>query len=82
MPDMWQEYDCPACGMDFELDACDILAVGESCYCSGCGGHHTAGQDGPTETMLRLYVNGELSYRGLPRDAAEKAAWLAEISHP
>ena len=79
-PDIWQEYDCPVCGMDFDLAEDQILAVGESCSCSGCGGQHIAGLDGgPNETMIRLVADGAIEFRPLPRDAAEKAAWLAEV---
>lgn len=79
-PDIWQEYDCPFSGIDFDLTDHEILAVGERCYCSGCGGFHTAGEDGPDETFVRLTPDGDLIYRDLPRDAAEKSAWLAEVS--
>ncbi|HJV76038.1 MAG TPA: hypothetical protein VJ654_17590 [Noviherbaspirillum sp.] len=74
---IWQEYDCSS-GIDFDLCESEILAEGESCYCSGCGGHHVAGKDGPTETFVE-HDSGELEYRGLPKDAEEKAAWLASI---
>jgi hypothetical protein len=78
---IWQEYDCSS-GIDFDLNESEILADGESCYCSGCGEHHVAGKDGPKWTYVQHH-NGELESRGLPKDAAEKAAWLAEIAtHP
>jgi hypothetical protein len=76
--EIWQEYDCPS-GIDFDLFEGDILTIGESCYCSGCGKHHVAGVDGPTQTAAQ-HANGEVEYRGLPKDAAEKAAWLSEIA--
>jgi hypothetical protein len=78
-PDIWQEYDCPKCGIDFDLADREILAVGEKCYCSGCGVYHTAGEDGPKETMVRLVADSELIFRGIPKDANEKDAWLAEV---
>lgn len=78
--EIWQEYDC-ASGIDFDLFDGEILAEGESCYCPGCGGRHVAGVDGPKQTTVQ-HVDGELEYRGLPKDATEKAAWLAEIATP
>jgi hypothetical protein len=78
-PDIWQEYDCPQCGIDFDIAGEQILAVGERFYCSGCGEHHTAGEDGPKETMVRLVPDGELTFRDLPKDAPEKAAWQKEV---
>lgn len=74
--DIWQEFDCPH-GADTDLFEEDIAVVGEQVYCSWCGGYHTAGIDGPTHTGIRL-SDGEVHYRGLPADAAEKAAWIAE----
>ncbi len=75
-PDIWQDYDCPNCGIDFDLHGADILAIGEKCYCSGCGQYHTAGID-IMQTCIHS-SNGELECRGVPKDAAEKAAWIAE----
>lgn len=79
-PDIWQQYDCPKSGIDFDIFDGEILAAGERCYCSGCGGYHTAGKDGPNETIVRLAADGEMIFRDLPKDAAEKAAWLEEVA--
>ena len=79
-PDIWQEYDCPKCGIDFDIYGSNILAIGEKCYCSGCGGYHTA-EDVIKETMIRLVTDGELVFRGLPKDANEKASWINEVQY-
>lgn len=82
---IWQEHECDACAIDFDLMGSEIIAQGESCYCSGCGGHHAAGvEPGPTETMALHAPDDEhpdewIEVRPLPRDAIEKAAWLAEV---
>lgn len=76
---IWQEHECDGCLIDFDIEGEKILAVGEQVYCSGCGGHHTAGvEPGPTETYTES-TTGEFGVRPLPKDAAEKAAWLAEV---
>ena len=75
---IWQEYDCPECLIDFDLTGDEILAVGEECFCSGCGGWHKAGpQDVISETYI-LGADDQMQVRGLPVDAAEKVAWIAE----
>lgn len=75
---IWQEHDCDACAIDFDLHDEQIAIAGEMIYCSGCGGHHQAGvHPGPTQTYI-VRDTGEFEIRELPRDAAEKAAWLAE----
>lgn len=76
MSQIWQEYDCPASLIDFDLHGDEILCAGESCHCSACDGQHMAGIDGPKQTTIR--VNGELHFRGIPFDAKQKAAWIAE----
>lgn len=75
---IWQEYDCPACGIDFDLFEDELLAVGEQCYCSGCGGHHKAGPGEPIDQTYMIGRDGELIIRGVPADAAQKAAWIKE----
>jgi hypothetical protein len=78
-PEIWQEYDCPDSGIDFDIAEADIVAVGERFYCSGCGKQHTATLDFPATTYVRLSPGGDLEFRRTPKDAAEKAAWLAEV---
>lgn len=78
-PDIWQEIDCPIAQSDIDLDESQICAAGDRCYCSLCGGHHIAGEDGPNQTVLRLDPCGPMIFRGLPKDAEEKAAWIAEV---
>ena len=78
--DIWQEYDCPESGIDFDLDEADIVAVGEKFYCSGCRKHHTATRDFPANTYVRLSHGGELEFRGVPKDVDEKDAWRAEVT--
>jgi hypothetical protein len=75
---IWQEHGCVGCAIDFDLSDEEIAIAGEMVHCSGCGGHHQAGvPPGPTETYI-VRDTGEFEIRALPRDAAEKAAWLAE----
>lgn len=73
---IWQEYDCPASLIDFDLFGDEILCAGESVRCSACDGLHVAGRDGPKQTTIR--INGELIFRGIPFDAKQKAVWIAE----
>lgn len=75
---IWQEYDCPGCGIDFDL--WDILVVGESCECSGCGGRHQAGPGEVVDTTYLIGRDGVMQCRGVPADAAQKAAWTAEAA--
>lgn len=78
-PEIWQDYDCPDSGIDFDIDEADIVSVGDQFYCSGCGKQHTATLDFPSNTYVRLSPGGELENRRIPKDAGEKAAWLAEV---
>jgi hypothetical protein len=43
MSDIWQEYDCPISGIDFDL--CPPVYEGDSFHCSGCWGSHIATPD-------------------------------------
>jgi hypothetical protein len=78
-PEIWQEYDCPDSGIDFDIDEGEIVAVGEQFYCCGCGQKHTATLGFPKNTCVRLLPGGDLEFRRTPRDATEKAEWLAEV---
>ncbi len=78
-PDIWQEYDCPNQLLDLDLFGADILVVGQSWYCCLCGHEHIATETFPGGTMVVL-GDGEMQYRPMPKDAAEKAAWLAEVA--
>jgi hypothetical protein len=78
-PWIWQEYDCPESGLDFDIGDADIVAIGEEFYCCGCGKTHTATADFPHNTYVLLSENGTLDYRRTPKDAAEKAAWRVEV---
>ncbi len=80
-PAIWQEYDCPISQIDYDLDGQQVCIVGERFYCPLCGSYHTAGEDGPNETVLWLAEDGSMIFRELPKDAEEKAAWLAEVAH-
>lgn len=79
-PGIWQEYDCPDSGVDFDIDEAGLVAVGEQFYCPGCGKHHTATIDFPENTYVRLFHGGALECRRTPKDAAEKDAWRAEVA--
>ncbi len=73
-PDIWQEYDCPNSGIDFDIHGAEILAIGEQFYCAGR--NHTAGKDIELQTYVRK-ADGELDFRPAPKDAQEKEAWIA-----
>jgi hypothetical protein len=45
MPEVWQEYDCPDTGLDFDIFPPHLLKRGDVFHCSGCGQDHTAGVD-------------------------------------
>jgi hypothetical protein len=79
-PDIWQEYDCPISQNDYDLGGSEICVVGERFYCPMCSGHHTAGKDGPDETVLLLSEAGPMIFRELPKDVEEKALWIAEVA--
>ena len=79
-PEIWQEYDCPESGIDFDIDEPNLVCVGEQFYCCGCGMQHTATIDFPENTYIRLSVGGELEYRRTPVSTAEKDAWSAEVA--
>lgn len=76
----FQEYDCTGCGIDFDLCDKQILCPGQACDCSGCDGQHVAGKDGPTQTAIVTPPGSEFlhEWRDLPKDEAQKAAWIAE----
>lgn len=78
-PDIWQDYDCPLSGIDVDLHAADIVAIGDTFYCAGCWKNHTAGVDVNLQTYVRM-ADGELSYRGMPKDALEKAIWITDAA--
>ena len=78
-PDIWQEYDCPVQQTDMDLSMDEILIVGQVFHCCICDGEHTVTEELIGGTMLNL-TDGEMQYRGMPKDAAEKDAWLAEVN--
>lgn len=74
---VWQEYDCPGSGIDFDLYDGEVLFLGQSCHCSGCGGEHKAG---PGEVVNETTINaGEgLRFYGIPRDREELNLWISQ----
>lgn len=78
-PDIWQEYDCPVQQTDIDLAMDEILIVGQVFHCCICGGEHTATEELIGGTMVNL-GDGETQYRPMPKDAAKKAAWIAEVN--
>lgn len=78
-PDIWQEYDCPATGIDFDLGGDQIKYMFQAFHCPGCGHDHIATSALISETMVRL-DNEELQFRGLPKTAEEKANWIVEVA--
>lgn len=80
--EIFQEYDCPFCGVDFDLFGQNIVIGGEKFRCIGCGNLLQGGVDGPRETVLPTGDDEApfFEFRGLPADVAQKKAWLAEAA--
>ena len=76
---IWQEYLCQESAILFDRVDEDLLLRGQRFECLGCRRWHTAGIDGPTQTLVAR-PDGDLEYRPLPADAAERRAWLAEAA--
>ena len=76
---IWQEFVCQESAIVFERVDADLLIKGQRFECLGCRRWHTAGIDGPAHTFVAR-PDGELEYRRLPVDAAERRAWLAEAA--
>lgn len=57
--DEWQEYDCPVCGIDFDLDGSDMVVEDESFHCPGCGQMHVATPE--LITQYSLSSGGDLT---------------------
>ena len=84
---IWQEYLCHESAILFDRVDEELLLRGQRFECLGCRRWHTAGIDGPTRALLDeirrrsgelARPDGELEYRPLPADAAERRAWLEE----
>lgn len=76
---IFQEYDCPVTGIDFDLNEAEIVCAGQSFRCACCEQSHVAGVDVAMQTAIGREGSGDrLDFRPLPRDATERAAWLAE----
>jgi len=80
--EIFQEYDCPFCGVDFDLFGPSIVTGGEKFHCVGCGATLQGGVDGPRQTILPTGADEEpfFEFRKLPASLAEKQAWLTEAS--
>lgn len=77
MTRVWQAYDCPLSGIDFDLDARHLVHQRQKFYCSACGQEHTAGVDVEVETFVEA-ADG-LQYPSLPVDEAGIVALFAMI---
>ncbi len=77
--DIFQEYDCRICGLDYDLAGDRIVVDGEKFACPGCGTILQAGLDGPRQTIIPTPTGeNHFEFRRLPADNAEKQAWLKE----
>lgn len=73
--ELWQEFDCQSCGIDYDLE--QLAIAGQAITCpGGCDRVHVAGVDGPTETIARD-GRGRMRFLGLPVDEAQRSAWLS-----
>lgn len=50
--DLWQSYDCPSQGVDFDLDGEGLVFYGQRIECSACGGSHVGGEEVSVETCV------------------------------
>ncbi len=78
MKKVWQAYDCPISGIDFDIDAEHLVHQRQRFYCSACGQEHTAGVDVEVETFVD--APDGLEYPALPADPSEIAALLLAAS--
>lgn len=70
--DVWQAYDCPESGLDFDLHEGSLVFWGQPIDCSGCGKAHIAGTDVEIETCTEevdASGNLEREFHDLPRTA-------------
>lgn len=74
---IWQAYDCPLSGIDFDLDAEHLVHQGQKFYCSACGQEHTAGVDVEVETFVETPAG--LQFPDLPADQAALNALRAGV---
>jgi len=76
---IFQEYDCPLTGIDRDLHDDEIVFLGESFHCPLCAHEHTAGVDVQMQTVIGPGGDEPFEdFRPLPKDATERAEWLAE----
>ena len=52
--EVWQAYDCPVSGIDFDLHNEHLVHQGQRFHCCGCGGEHVAGVDVRIETCIEM----------------------------
>lgn len=52
--DVWQAYDCPVCVTDFDLDKEQLVYMGKTFTCAGCGKELVAGVDVSLETGIEV----------------------------
>lgn len=76
---IWQEYACEQSSIVFDRIGTQLLILGQRFECPGCRRMHTAGIDGPVDTVV-LHPDGELEIRLLPASAAERDRWLGEVA--
>jgi len=75
--DIWQEMDCPV-GADWDLFGDAMLFQGQRFKCPWCNGEHIAGETAVVHTYIVRTEGGPMECLGLPKDAAELAAWKHE----
>lgn len=69
--EIWQAYDCPLSGIDFDLHGADLVHKGQSFHCPGCGQDHIAGVDVQVETCIE--TGGARRFCDLPGTAGDLA---------
>lgn len=65
--EVWQAYDCPLSGVDFDLTGEQMVHQGQRFRCAGCGQEHMAGVHVRVETFEE--VDGSTFFPGLPATA-------------
>lgn len=77
---IFQEYDCPESGIDFDLAGEEIVTKGQKFICRCCHKEYVAGVDAAMQTAVGFMAGKDikLDFRDLPTDEVQKAAWIAE----
>lgn len=73
---LWQEYDCPYTGMDFDLCGEEIVAQGDIVICSCCNRGFIASKEAVANTYVKN-LDGTLTIVELPKNAEERQALIS-----